>query len=135
MNVLVGKISHVQTEGSLSLVGVRVGESLFRVLLIDSPETAPYLKTDTAVEVIFKETEVVLSWGGKGEVSIQNRLQAGVISVAKGPLLSRIRLSTEVGEVVAVVLSELLEEKPLQEGEQVTALIKSNEVMLAPLSQ
>ena len=135
MNTLPGQIASVKTDGSLSLVKVKVGEALFSVILIDTPDTAPYLQAERAVEVIFKETEVVLGTGELPQVSLQNRLHGQVLEVEAGLLLGRVRMKTVVGEVVSIVTARAIEQLGIEVGKEIWALVKTNEVMLAPVAE
>ena len=60
MNILKGNIDRIKVSGDLSIVEVKVGELVFSIILIDTPESADFLKIKNEVRVIFKETEVIL---------------------------------------------------------------------------
>ena len=74
MNVLKGEIETITVRTSLSLVGIKVGQTRLSAIVIDTPETAPYLQIGNAINVIFKETEVIVGSGTEHHISLQNKL-------------------------------------------------------------
>jgi molybdate transport system regulatory protein len=53
MNQLTGKIIHIDTDGNISLVSVQAEGIEFFSLVIDTPQTAPYLKTGNTRYFLF----------------------------------------------------------------------------------
>lgn len=132
MNKLEGLITNVDVSGDLSLVSVRLTERLtMKAIVIDTPETAPYLQIGKAVKIMFKETEVVLGTLVDHRVSLQNRIEGTIAHIEKGRLLSRVRIHTDIGELHAVVSSNAIEQLGFSEQMRVYAMIKLNETMLA----
>jgi len=131
MNVLKGHIQKIVVEGSLSLVHIRVHNVVLTSIVIDKPGQAPYLNQDSAVDVIFKETEVIIGKGHEHAISMQNKLKGHVLTIKKEKLLSKIRVETEAGEISAVITTDAVHQLKLHEGSEITALIKTNEIMLA----
>ncbi|MBN2614254.1 MAG: TOBE domain-containing protein [Bacteroidales bacterium] len=130
MNTLPGKIKDVSVSGSLSLAHIDVAGNLFSAIVIDTPATSSYLSPGKTVSVIFKETEVIIGTGKEHAVSLQNRLQGKIIEIESGDLLAKIVLDTAAGKVVSVITSQAVKKLGLKEGLEVTALIKTNEIML-----
>ncbi len=134
MNRFEGSIAKIDSHGHLSMVTVSVSGGLsVRSIVIETPETARYLKTGQEIAVLFKETEVILCTVETPAISIQNRFEVMVREIEEGSLLSRILLQGEVGELAAVIPSETLSLLGLQTGKKVMALIKTNEVMLSEI--
>ena len=131
MNVLTGEIETVTVQGSLSLVRVSVGSTRLSAIVIDTPDTAPYLTPGNTIRVIFKETEVIIGKGTEHAISLQNKLEGHVRSIESGKLLSKLTLDTTVGQVVSIITTNAVEQLRLQEGSEVTAMIKTNEMMLS----
>lgn len=132
MNKLHGIITNVQTSGNMSIATVELAPQLHvKAIVLETPETASYLALGHPVDVLFKETEVVLATGPVNHISLQNKLSATVQSVEKGTLLSRVMLTTEVGNLTAVISTNAVEQLQLAQGTAATAMIKLNEVMLA----
>ena len=102
-------------------------------IVIETPESASYLKEGSQISVLFKETEVILSTGPVEQIGIQNRIPGEVRLVETDALLSKVALETPLGELEAIIASSEVKFLGLAEGDQVTALIKINEVMLSAL--
>ncbi|MDW7693469.1 TOBE domain-containing protein [Flammeovirgaceae bacterium SG7u.111] len=131
MNTLKGNISAVKTIGSLSLVSVMVGKTRLSAIVIDTPENSPYLQEGSSINVIFKETEVILGKGNSLTISLQNKINGTVESIENGELLSRLTLQTEVGKLISIITSRAVGQLELAIGSEVVAMVKTNEIMLA----
>ena len=102
-------------------------------VVIETPDSASYLNEGNPISVLFKETEVILSSGPNGRIGIQNRIPGQVRKMESGDLLSRVALETPLGGLEAIIGSGELKSLGLDVGDQATALIKINEVMLSAL--
>jgi molybdate transport system regulatory protein len=131
MNIFKGKITSIKVSGSLSLVEVNVDDILFKSIVIETPGTAAWLVDDNEINVIFKETEVVIGKGSQHAVSMQNKIPGKIFEIDNGALLSKITIVTPVGKVVAIITYNAVQQLQLQVGETITAMIKTNEIMLS----
>ncbi len=131
MNILKGTITHIKTSGSLSLVEVQVADVFFKTIVIETPSTASYLKYGNQISVIFKETEVAIGKGMVHPVSLQNKVTAEILEIEEGELLSKLTLRTTAGRIVAIITADAVCQLQLLVGERVTAMIKTNEMMLS----
>ena len=131
MNIFHGHITRVQTEGSLSLVDASVNDVSFTTIVIETPETAPYLKVNHEILVMFKETEVSISKPVKTSSSLQNKLPCTVTNVNKGKLLATVELQHPIGKVVSVITARAVKQLDIKVGDEVVAMIKTNEIMLS----
>jgi molybdate transport system regulatory protein len=130
MNRLSGRISGIETNGHVSLVDVAVGDDTFAAILLESPQTAPYLEAGNAVTVLFKETEVSLAKNLSGRISLRNRIRTTVKQIVHGEILSEVLLDYHGQPLTSIVTSRSIKRLELQEGDAVEALIKANEVSL-----
>lgn len=133
MNSFSGHITDVKTNGTMSLVcvGMDSGEELMSVV-IDTPETAPYLEKGKKVNVLFKEMEVALSPQKELDISIENKFSGVITNIEIGILLSRLVLKTNIGEVTAIISTLSLKQMGLVEQMTVLIMVKLNEIILAP---
>ena len=130
MNNLKGKITEVKSQGSLSLVWVEMGDHRLSVLLIDTSESLPFLNPGQEVSLVFKETEVILVRGEPG-ISIQNRIDGKITAIEAGKLLSKVSLEARDGQLIQAILNtEALQNMDLKTGEEISAYVKSNEIMI-----
>lgn len=130
MNSINGEITAIKTSGSLSKVEVTAGENKFKTIVIDTPETADYLKCGNKVKLLFKETEVAIGTGDLSNISLQNRISGTIHKLEMGDLQAKITLETEIGFIKSIITVDAVQQLNLKGGMSVTALIKTNEVML-----
>ena len=131
MNILKGKISSIKVNGDLSIVKVDIGKTIFSTILIDTPDTASYLKLENEVSVIFKETEVILGVGDMSGISLRNKLVGKVISIESDRLLSKVTIDTDLGPITSIITSNAVTQLKIVVGLEVSAMIKTNELMLS----
>ncbi|REG90760.1 TOBE domain-containing protein [Flavobacterium aquicola] len=131
MNTLLGNITEITTEGSLSLVKIQVQQTVFTSIVIDTPETASYLKTGNTIKLLFKETEVILAKKITGIISLQNKIDCTVDSFEKGALLCKIVLNFETAKITSVITRNAFDQLEIQENDEITAMIKTNEISLS----
>ncbi len=131
MNSLQGEIIQVDISGNLSLVGIKVGECHFKSIIIETPDTVDYLHIGGCVEVLFKETEVIIATGENLQISLRNKMISTITSIDKGLLLTKLVLQTNAGEIISIITSNAVDNLNLTEGKQVTAMVKTNEIILA----
>lgn len=132
MNKFIGHITKIISEGSISKVCVDLGQNiLLQTVVIDTPETANYLKPNSVVEVMFKSTEVIISTS-ENNTSICNSISATVAEVRLGKLFSRIQLSSVLGDILCIGSAEQWKDLNLTEGSKVYALVNFHEILLAP---
>lgn len=133
MNSLLGNITEINSEGSLSLVKVLIQNCIITTIVIDTPENAKYLTIGNTANIIFKETEVVLAKAFSGTISLQNKLDCTVNSFEKGNLLCKIILDFQDTKIVSVITRTAFDQLNFQENDPVIAMIKTNEISLATL--
>lgn len=132
MNVFSGHISDIQVSKSLSIVSVKIDDhNLLKTILVETPETASHLKKGNQITILFKETEVIISKEENTLISIENKIKVTIKNVEKGALLSKVILESSIGEITALITSEILDELSLEKDQKVVAMIKVNEIMLS----
>ncbi len=132
MNVFSGHISDIQVSKNLSMVSIEINEYIkLKTILVETPDTAPYLHKGNLVKLLFKETEVIISKDDSSLISIQNKIPATIKKCDSGVLLSKITLRTAIGDIVAIITTEILNELSLKENLAVIVMIKVNEIMLS----
>jgi molybdate transport system regulatory protein len=132
MNNLVGEISNIKSDEHFSIVEMIVDENIFKSIIIETPETVPFLKTGNKINIMFKESEVSIAKDLKGRISLQNKIPCIIKGIEKGKLLSKIILDFNSKKIVSVITTGAVEQLELKENDDVLALVKTNEVILAP---
>ena len=134
MNNFEGFIKTVHVNGNLSIVDIEVtSDILMKAIIIDTPETASYLKSNAKVSILFKETEVIIGLGDQSGISLQNKIPAIITFVEIGNLLCKLDLKSDAGIFTAIISAAAAAALDLKVEDEVTAMIKLNEVMLRSL--
>lgn len=135
MNKLAGTIAGIATEGNLSLVkispAIKPGD-LISAIVIDSAASAPYLFEGSMVNILFKETEVIIAKNFSGQISVQNKFKSIIKAVEKGKLLAKLVLGYAGAEISSIITVNAVNMLDLKPGDEVTALVKTNEISIAP---
>lgn len=130
MNRLSAIISDIETSRQISLVDLTVGEDLFSCVIIETPETASYLRIGNTVTLLFKETEVSVAKDWQGQISLRNRMAAEIRQIDSGGVLSRIVLDYQGKEIISIITTRSVRKLGLEIGDSVTAMVKANEVSI-----
>jgi molybdate transport system regulatory protein len=133
VNQLTGVITKLERSGSIVLVDLDGDGQAFTALMIDAPNIPAWLRTGNLVGMIFKETEVSLAVGLSGKISMRNRLPCTVTKIRRGELLTVVDLSFQQHTIASAITTRSAEMLGLSIGCQVTALIKTNEIILTEL--
>lgn len=135
MNKYQGAIIRVESDGALSIVHVDVKGQHFSAIIIDTPDSKPYLKERSPVNVIFKETEVVLGKEVQGHISLRNKINGKVAKLENGTLLTKVTIQSAIGDVASIITTNAVKAMSLVVGSEVQAMVKTNEVMLSPITE
>lgn len=131
MNKLKAKITDIKSSGSFSLVSLNAEDMKLKSIVIDTPDTADYLQLNQEVSVIFKELEASIATKADLPISLQNQILGTITDIQKGELLARVSLQTQVGSITSVITAGSIDKLELTVGQEVYALIKTNELMLS----
>ncbi len=132
MNKLSGKIINIKSDDHLSIIELQVGSDIFKSIVIETLETAPFLKKDANVNALFKETEVSIAKNLCGRISLQNKMKCTIKDIKKGKLLSQLTLDYNGNNIFSIITAAAVEQLELKKGDEVLALVKTNEVMITP---
>jgi molybdopterin-binding protein len=130
MNKLSGTITKIQQSGAILLVDVEVNGHGFSAMLIESASKPDWLYDGNSVNLIFKETEVALAKNLSGIISMRNRMKCSVRQIERGELLSKIDLKFGDYMIASAITTRSVDSLGLKIGDEVEALVKSNEVSL-----
>ncbi len=130
MNKLPGIITNIQQSGAILLVDIKVADCLFSALLIESANQPEWVKIGETIDIVFKETEVSLAKNLSGQISLRNRMQCVVLKIDRGELLSRVFLKFQDYTLSSAITTCSVDSLNLNIGDEVEALVKSNEVSL-----
>lgn len=131
MNELSARITNIESNDSISLIELKNENQQFKTVVINSGNKEPEYIINEDVILLFKETEVILGKGEFENISLQNRIPCKISSIEKGKLLSKIYLDSEVGKFCSIITSKSVERLKLEGNSSVTAMIKTNELMIS----
>ena len=130
MNKLTGKIVHIESSDTMSIVEVEVQTDIFCSILLETPHSASYLKTGREVTLLFKETEVSIAKNLSGLISLRNRIKAKIKRIEQEKILTKIILDYKGNDIVSIISTGSVQRLDLREGDEVEWLVKTNEVSL-----
>lgn len=130
MNKLKATIVNIESSEYISLVDLRANDDLFSCVIIETEETADYLRIGNQVHILFKETEVSIGKNLSGEISLRNRIHATIKQIDKGAVLCKIILDYKEIEIGSVITTRSANKLQLNVGDRVVGLVKANEVSI-----
>ncbi len=130
MNKLKGEITQIQSEENISVVKIKSNNTLFTSVILETPETAEYLKEGNEIYILFKETEVSIGKCEKNEISLSNSIETVVKDIKWGKILTQLKLSFDSKEIISIITTDSAKRLNLKIGDKVTAFIKANEISL-----
>lgn len=127
MNRLKAVITRLEQRDSLCLMEFDASGIELSMLLFDPK---PSFTPGRQVQVLFKETEVVLGKQLNGEISFSNRFKAVVTAIRKGGILADVSLRSCAGEFCSIITMRAAERLGLRENDEVTVMIKASQLSL-----
>jgi molybdopterin-binding protein len=131
MNQLDGQVTAIDCNGQMSLVDVKVGDDTCTAIVLETPDTAEYLRAGAQVTLMFKETEVSLAKNLSGLISLRNRFSATVCGIRQGAIMSAVELDYHGHRLTSVITTRAVERLQLAVGDVVEALVKANEMVIS----
>ena len=129
MNKFKARIEAVNIVDEFSMVSVRLGTAMLKVI-ITSPTEKESLNDGRTVFLIFKETDISIAKKGGNLVSISNCLPAKVTAIEQGKLLCRLTTQFEDKIIKVVTTHEAIGRLNVSVGDAIELLIRANEIML-----
>jgi len=132
-NQIRGTVTGVVTGAVMAEVTIAVGgEQIVAVITRHSAERLGLADGDD-VTVLIKATEVMLAKGSEGldRLTTRNQIPGKVTNVQTGNVMAEVTIDAKGTELVAAVTKGSVERLGLAAGDDVVALIKATEVMIA----
>src|ERR1700761_3704632 len=136
MNTLTGEIAAITTEHNISLVRVLASGQLFHSVILDTPDTSPWLRTGSPVRLLFKETEVMIALPTSTplQISVRNQLPCHITAIVRGTILCELTLTLTPARAGApaqstirsIITRAACDALSLKENDPIIALIKTN---------
>lgn len=132
MNQLKGFISRISSDDHMSIVEMNVLDEILKTIIIETTDTVPFLQIGNEMNILFKETEVSIAKNLTGKLSLQNKMPCRIKAIKKGRLLSSLLLDFKGMEISSVITSAAVEQLDLRVDDNITALVKTNEIIISP---
>lgn len=127
MNKFRAKVTKIQSVENLNIVNF---DFLGQALSMMSLDLNDKLKIGSKVVLTTKPTHIAIAKEFSGNISYSNQLDAKIIEIKNGELLSSIKLSTGDAICESIITKKSSVRMNLQIGESVTLFIKASELSI-----
>jgi molybdate transport system regulatory protein len=132
MNKIKGKITEIESDNYISIVGVDTEIGKFYSLIVETPKTANYLKIGNKVNLLFKETEVEILRNCFFEKKL-NTFEGKISKINTGKVLSKVFIKVKNLNITSVSATKGIELLEVKENENINFYIKPNEIVIEAL--
>lgn len=128
MSQIIAKVSQIQKEQNLHIVKFDFEGTALKMMSLDLNDK---IKIGTKVALNIKPTHMALARDFSGEVSYSNKIQAKVIKVDNGKLLSSIELQVHDVVLESVITSDSSKRMNIKIDDELTILVKASELSIS----
>jgi molybdate transport system regulatory protein len=89
-----------------------------------------HLSEGDSITVLIKGTDVMLAKSFSGMISARNRVSGVVKRIIEGDVVSKVFVESQDEMLHAIITNTSLEEMDIKEGNEITAIVKSTELIL-----
>ena len=89
-----------------------------------------HLSEGDSITVLIKGTDVMLAKSFSGMISARNRVSGIVKQIIQGDVVSKVFVKSQEEMLHAIITNTSLEEMDIKEGNEITAIVKSTELIL-----
>lgn len=130
-NRLCGKILNI-TQGQIHAhIQILWKNTPLSVIITRTSCDDMHLSVGDIVYVLIKSTDIMLAKSLSGMLSARNRVGGIVRQIIQGDVLSKIFVESQGDMLHAIITNASLKEMNLQEGNEVTAIVKSTELIVS----
>ena len=90
-----------------------------------------HLSVGDTISVLIKGTDIMLAKSFSGMLSARNRVKGIVRQIIQGDVLSKVFVESQGDMLHAIITNTSLREMDIHEGDEVTAIVKSTELILS----
>jgi molybdate transport system regulatory protein len=135
VNSLPGVLSEIESEGSVALLDIMVGEQKFSATLLGSSTDFADWQNGMRVQLSFNEMEVAIAKNLQGQISLRNRLPGVIQQIEAGKILTRVHFLMQQFTISAVITTRSARALQLTVGDHIEGLVKSNEMNVILVNQ
>ncbi len=89
-----------------------------------------HLSEGDTISVLIKGTDVMLAKSFSGMISARNRVRGKVKRIIQGDVVSKVFVESQDEMLHAIITNTSLKEMDINEGNEITAIVKSTELIL-----
>jgi len=127
MNNFCAKITKIQSVENLNIINFDFNSQNLTMMSLDLDEK---VKIGSEVILNAKPTHIAIAKEFSGDISYSNQLDAKIVEVNNGELLSSIKLSTGDATCESIITKNSSIRMELNVGDAVTLFIKANELSI-----
>ncbi|MCK9490569.1 MAG: TOBE domain-containing protein [Sulfurimonas sp.] len=130
MNRFQARVTKIQTKENLNIVNFEFASHKLTMMSLDLDES---LKVSSLVKLSVKPTHIALAKEFSGVVSYSNQLDAKIVEVENGELLSSIKLSVGDANFESIITKNSSSRMSLKIGDAVKIFIKASELSISEI--
>lgn len=130
-NIFDGKIVAIKKGVTTSHVLIDVRGQILTASITEESVEGLGLKVGEAVKAVIKSSDVFVAIGPDLKISARNILSGKIVAIRKGVTTAHVLIDVKGQIVTASITEESVEELALKVGEDVLAVIKSSDVLVA----
>jgi len=135
VNKLRAKIVNIESSDHVSLVDLNANGDIFSCVIIETPDTADYLRINNEVFILFKETEVSIGKKFSGDISMRNQIHTTITKIQKGSVLTEIYMDYKGLGIGSIITTRSAKSLNLEIGDSVIGFVKANEVSIMTIDE
>ena len=128
MSKLVVRVKSIRNHQNLNIVEFDYMDIILKMMSLDLNND---IVVGKKVELLIKPTNITISKGFIGEISLSNRILATIENIENGELLSSILLRTADFTLESIITKDSSLTMNLQKNDTVTALIKASDISIS----
>ena len=127
MSKLLARVKTIRNHQNLNILEFYFMDTVLKMMSLDLNSE---VEVGKKVELLIKPTNVTISKGFIGEISLSNRIVASIENLDNGELLSSILLKTQEYFLESIITKDSSIAMNLAKNDVVTALIKASDISI-----
>ena len=128
MSKLAARVKNIRNYQNLNIVEFDFSNTILKMMSLDLNKN---IIVGKKVELLIKPTNIIISKGEIGEISLSNRLHATIKTLNNGELLSSILLKIDDYTLESIITKDSSLAMNLKENDIITALIKASDISIS----
>jgi molybdate transport system regulatory protein len=131
MNSVSGVVDSVIEDDLFVKIDISRNADRFSACILHSDNKFLCYKAGLPVNMIFKESDTIVSVNNDPLISCRNRFLSKVISITSGAIMTRIVARYDSVKIVSLVTTASAGKMSIGPGSEITCMVKSTSIMLA----